>query len=278
MREKAHLSCGRASASVEQSAQIGNPGVLAHPATRRSTPAGRPTDSGRRPAARSRPATPAQPRKAHRGAPTGSNTAEPPSATRRGRSARRRPCRSRGRTANSSPPSSATGRACPAGSTPPTVWRPDRRCWCSSTVARGWTGSLINHDPLCRFLSAHAGLRVLSVSYRAVRSPVGAGRCWRHTASGARPDPRIGQHVGNLGPLPGLGGASRRRTAGRPRTHHWLALSRQRAVSAVLDSSSFSPRSARSSASRSVSSSTPCCAQCSIPCCAQSWASLAAVM
>ena len=65
--------------------------------------------------------------------------------------------------------------------------------------------------------------------------------------------------------------------AGRPRNHHWLALSRQRPVSAMLDLvvlAALGP----SSASRSVSSSTPCCAQCSIPCCAQSWASLAAVI
>ncbi len=30
MRDKAHLCCGRASASVEQSARMGNPGVLPH--------------------------------------------------------------------------------------------------------------------------------------------------------------------------------------------------------------------------------------------------------
>ena len=28
------------------------------------------------------------------------------------------------------------------------------------------TGSLNSHDPLCRFLAAHAGVRVLSVGYR----------------------------------------------------------------------------------------------------------------
>ena len=49
------------------------------------------------------------------------------------------------------------------------------------------TGSLNSHDPLCRFLAAHAGVRVLSVGYRlapalAPPTAMASGSAWRSAA------------------------------------------------------------------------------------------------